>query len=93
MHGRAGPNGSKQSGQLTLQLKVEKTAQYFINQDNESLKPIDNVSDYLSISQHEENVANGRTKIYPLSDGQSPHQTRLLDHWGSEKLRPEEVID
>ena len=70
MHGRAGPNGSKQSGQLTLQLKVEKTAQYFINQEDGSEKPIDNVSDYPSISQHEEKVAKGRTKdtLFPMVD-------------------------
>ena len=80
MAGRAGPEGSKQIGQLTFQLKVEKTAQYFIEQEDESVKPIDNVSDYPSISQHKENVANGCTKIYPLSDGQSLFQTRLLDH-------------
>ena len=63
MAGRAGPEDSKQIGQLTFQLKVEKTAQYFIEQEDESVKPIDNVSDYPSISQHEENIANERTSI------------------------------
>ena len=68
--GRARPVDSKHSGQLTFQLKVEITDQYFIKQDDGSEKPIDNVFDCLSISEHEEKVAKGRTKdtLFPMVD-------------------------